>query len=311
MNIYVSGSLAFDNIMNYSGKFADHIVPEKIHALSLSFVVEKMSVHFGGTAGNIAYSLGLLGEHPAIFSTAGNDFSKYSDHLKKNGVDISRVRIIENVKTMSATIMTDSTDSQIAGIYLGSMAFDCDLKEEGISTDSIAIVAPGNLEDMVSLSQFYRRRGIPYVFDPGQQISRLSNEELIECIKGSKALILNDYEMNFIMEKTGLGETDLVFATDILITTFGSRGSKIKTKTESYEIPAIKVKNPVDPTGAGDAYRAGILRGLISGWSLEIVGKFASVVAAYVVEKYGSQEHFFEYSDILERYRQNFGPLVV
>lgn len=307
MKILVSGSLAYDRIMEYPGRFSDHIMPDKIHALSLSFVADSFKEHFGGTAGNIAYGLALLGERPEVLAAAGNDFERYQEWLERRGVGLSFARILPNQHTTTASIMADCTDNQIAAVCLGAMAYPCEMSEEKITGEAMAIISPGNVEDMRRLPEIYRKKKIPFIFDPGQQIAALSAEDLRNGIEGAKILIANDYELALVMEKTGWKEKDILSRAEMIITTLGEKGSRILTQERSFEIPAVKVEKVVDPTGAGDAYRAGLIKGLIRNWPIEVVGRFAGVMAAYAVETHGTQEYQVDFETAGLRYDINFG----
>ncbi len=306
MRIFVSGSLAYDRIMNFPGAFGDHILPEKIHELNVSFYVETLEESFGGTAGNIAYTLALLEEQPVVIATAGNDFEPYRMWLQSRNVDTSRIRINGTVRTAFATIMTDERDNQIAAFYPGGMKSPYKLTDKTFDKESFVIVAPGNPEDMRMIPEFCRERGIPFMFDPGQQIGVLSGEDLKAGARGAKVCILNDYELAIFMKKTGMNEEDILKETEILVTTFGEKGSRIRTGTSIFEAAPAKPKNVDDPTGAGDAYRAGFTHGLLKGWPLKMVGRFAGLVACYTVEKKGTQTHIFNNVSLRARYRENF-----
>lgn len=306
MKIFVSGSLAYDKIMNFPGYFKDHILPDKIHTLNVSFIVEHLEENFGGTAGNIAYNLALLGEEPIILSSAGNDFENYKAWLEKYGVDVSQVQILKDEKTAFANILTDQADNQLTAFYPGAMGCDYD---SSIVDGELAIIAPGNIKEMQDLPSRFRDKNIPFIFDPGQQIPILNANDLQNGIKGSKALISNDYELSLIMKKTGWNEKQILNNTEILVSTLGKKGSRIKIKKMSYDIPAAQPKNTSDPTGAGDAYRAGFIKGLIKKWPLDIVGRFAGVVSCYTVEKYGTQTHKFNFQEAMKRYKENFGEI--
>lgn len=306
MKILVSGSLAYDRIMEYAGKFSDHIMPEKIHTLSLSFVTDEFRENFGGTAGNIAYGLALLGEKPEILSVAGKDFESYKDWLLNLGVGLNFLKIFPDKSTAVVNIFTDRADNQIAAVCLGTLAYSCEFSEEKIEGDSFAIVAPGNSDDMKKLPETYKKNGVPYIFDPGQQIPSLSENDLKEGIKGSKALMSNDYELALILNKTGWSEEYILNNTEMIITTLGEKGSVAKTKDGVFEIPAAKPKEILDPTGAGDAYRAGLIKGLVHNWPIEVAGRFGSVMAAYAVETHGTQEYSTSFEEAAARYEENF-----
>jgi adenosine kinase len=306
VNILVSGSIAYDSIMDFPDHFKNHILPDKIHNLNVSFLIGGMKLNYGGTAGNIAYNLKLLGEIPAIISTAGKDFEKYRQWMEENNIDHSGVKIIEDEFTALAHIITDKSDNQITAFYPGSMKYSGGEIKKELLRDSLAIVAPGFQMDMVEYPRAYKENNVPYIFDPGQQIPALSAEDLKGGMDGAKAFISNDYELSMVIKKTGWSEDDILQRAEILVTTFGEKGSVIKAGKEKWEIPPAKPKNTSDPTGAGDAYRAGFLKGIIKKWPLEKVGRLASVVSAYTVETYGTQTHKFSWEDIKVRYKKNF-----
>jgi len=302
MNIIVSGSLAYDRIMDFPGHFSDHILPEKIHVLNVSFTVNSMVEKFGGTAGNIAYALRLLGESPIILATIGRDYDRYFDWFKSNRIDIDGIRIIEDEFTASAYITTDRADNQITGFNPGSMKYPSSFDFDRIDTkESIAIVAPGNLEDMSAYSRTCRARGIDFIFDPGQSLPMWNGPDLIECIKGSKILVSNDYELELITNKTGLDRVELLTRTETIVTTLGEQGSRVYTREDEIEIPAAKPREVVDPTGAGDAYRAGLIKGLIQAKNIAECALMGSVCASFAVEHYGTQEYRFSLEEFQER----------
>jgi adenosine kinase len=304
MSILVSGSLAYDRILNFNGKFADHILAEKIHTLSVSFLVESFNESFGGTAGNIAYSLMLLGESPTILATAGNDFESYAAWLTKNGVLTDSIRIADNDKTAFATIMTDLDDNQITAFYPGAMTIPYHGTPEKSAND-IAIIAPGNMADMRDLAAYYRSEKIPFIYDPGQQIPALSADDLKRGMEGAYALISNDYEFALMSEKTGRTETSMLEHVGMIVTTLGNKGSRVTTKDGTIEVGTA---NPtvVDPTGAGDAYRAGFLAAVRRGLPPRTAAELGSTVAAYAIEIKGTQTHTFTKEQISARYRENY-----
>lgn len=308
MKIFVSGSLAYDRIMNFPGYFKDHILPEKVHLLNVSFTVGDLKENFGGTAGNIAYNLSLLGEKPVILSTAGNDFPKYQDWLEKHQIDISKIKIIKETQTAAAYITTDQADNQIAAFYPGAMRFSLVIQEEDLdeASDSLAIISPGNTENMIGLAEIYKKKKIPYIFDPGQAIPALTAEQLLNAIAGAKIFISNDYELELIKQKTGRSEEELSEKIEIIITTLGSKGSIIKTEEGRKEIAPGKPENESDPTGAGDAFRAGLIKGMIEKYPLEKCVKLGSIVSLYTVEKYGTQTHQFNWAELQKRYQDNY-----
>jgi len=302
MNIIVSGSLAYDRIMDFPGYFSEHILPEKIHVLNVSFTVNGMVEKFGGTAGNIAYALAMLGERPLILATIGHDYQRYFDWLAKNDIVFEGIRVIEEEFTAGAYITTDKADNQITGFNPGAMrhssVFDFDKIDPG---ESLVIVAPGNLDDMMKYSQTCKDRGIDYIFDPGQSLPMWNAQDLTRCIEGSKILISNDYELELIMSKTGLDRKALLGRTTTIITTLGEQGSHICMPDREIDISAIKAKRVADPTGAGDAYRAGLIKGMIEGKNIEQCALMGSACASFAVEGYGTQEYSFTPEEFGER----------
>jgi adenosine kinase len=310
MKIYVSGSMAYDRIMDFPGKFADHILPDKIHILNVCFTVNKMIEKFGGTAGNIAYSLSLLGENPVILATIGKDYDRYFEWLKKNNLSLEGIKIINDEFTAGAYITTDKSDNQITGFNPGSMKYKSEYKFEKINpNDSIAIIAPGNLQDMMEYAGEYKKRGINYICDPGQSLTAWEKNALIEWIKGSTMLITNDYELEMVMNMTGLDKKGLLKLTKTIITTLGEKGSLISDGKSDINIPPAKVNEVLDPTGAGDAFRAGLLKGIVAGKDLQIAAKMGAVTATYAIEHYGTQEHSYTNKEFTERFRSNFGEM--
>jgi adenosine kinase len=302
MNILVSGSLAYDRIMDFPGYFSDHILPEKIHVLNVAFTVNSLTEKYGGTAGNIAYNLSLLGEKPVIIATIGRDYQRYFAWLEHNNISLEGISIIEEELTACAYITTDKADNQITGFNPGAMkhpsSFDINKLN---SKDTIAIVAPGNMRDMVSYSDQYKVKGIKYVFDPGQQITSFDKDTLLHCIDGSSILISNDYELEMIMNRTCLGREELMKHTGCLITTLGEAGSCVYKDSTVIPIPPVKILRAVDPTGAGDAYRSGLLKGLIGGKDIVQCARMGSVCASFAVESLGTQEHRYTIEEFNDR----------
>lgn len=307
--VIVSGSLAYDRIMDYAGLFADHFMPEKLHSINLSFTVDKMSVEFGGTAGNIAYNLALLGEKPEIIATAGADFGSYRSHLLLSGVDPTTIRILEGELTSSAIVLTDTADNQIAAFHSGAggHAYDSPIDTEG---RALAIIAPGCVPDMTALPDYYRRKGFKYLYDPGQQILQLSSEDLKDGLSGATVLFASDYEFGLIAQKTGWTEGAVLERTATLVITYGAHGSRVVTREGEERVDAAPVKNATDPTGAGDAYRAGFMKGLLIGLPLKPSAQLASVIAAYAVETYGTQTHRFTKEEVAARFKDAYGERI-
>ena len=310
MNIIISGSMAYDRIMDFPGKFSDHILPDKIHILNVCFTVNGMVEKFGGTAGNIAYSLSLLHERPLILATIGKDHHSYFAWLKKNHITIDGIRIINEEFTAGAYITTDQADNQITGFNPGAMKYPSGYSFENIDyRNAVAIIAPGNLQDMVAYATAYKERGINYICDPGQSLTAWEGRALTEWIDGSMLLISNDYELELIMKITGLDKRGLLRLTKTVVTTLGEKGSLISVPGDDMRIAAAEIHKVVDPTGAGDAFRAGLIKGLVTGNDITTAAKMGSVAAAYAVETYGTQEHYYSFEDFLKRYQRNFGDL--
>ena len=310
MQLFVSGSLAFDRIMSFPGKFADHILADKIHILNVCFVGNGLTERFGGTAGNIAYSLALLGEKPMILSSAGTDFDHYEKRLKDLDLPLDGICRVDGELTANCHITTDQADNQITCFNPGAMNFGCGYSFNGTDpVDSLAIVSPGNLKEMIELPKLYKEKGIRYIFDPGQNITALSGDDMAECIRGSWAVVTNDYELELISKATGLSKADIRANTENLITTLGEKGSVVYEKDGTVtEVPAAKLDAVVDPTGAGDAYRAGLLKGLCMGLSLGKAAYVGSACAKWGVEKLGTQEHYFTEDEFWKAYEDSFGP---
>jgi len=310
MHIFVSGSLAYDRIMDFPGRFADHILPEKIHILNVCFMVNGLIERFGGTAGNIAYNLALLGEKPVILATGGKDFGPYEDWLIQLELPLGGIRPIHQEFTAGAYITTDLGDNQITGFNPGAMKYPSEFRFDGIdSRDTLAIIAPGNLEDMLVYSRAYKAAGTPYIFDPGQSIPAWEGADLLEMATGALALIVNDYELEMFRNKTGLDEAGILKLTTTLVTTKGDMGSALLTDQGEEAIPVVPASRVADPTGAGDAYRAGLMKGLILGLPWPQAARMGAVLASFSVEQQGTQEHQLETADFWERYAENFGPL--
>jgi len=302
MNVVVSGSLAYDRIMVFPGHFADHILPEKIHVLNVCFQVDGMKEVLGGTAGNIAYALRLMGEKPVISATIGRDYQKYFQWLTENGISADGIRIIENEFTAGAFITTDRADNQITGFNPGAMKYSSCLDFDWLDpAETMMIVAPGNLEDMVKYPLECKARRIPCIFDPGQSLPMLNPRDLLQAIDGCMILISNDYELDLIMSKTGLTKSQLLEKTRAIITTLGDQGSRVCTLQAETAIPAAKPREVVDPTGAGDSYRGGLIAGLARGLDITKSARMGSVCASFAVERYGTQEYAFSRDEFEDR----------
>ncbi len=303
--ITVTGSLAFDYIMDFKGKFGEHFMVDKLHQISVSFLIDKLQKQRGGNSGNISYTLSLLQTSASILSTAGNDFDSYAKFLTESGVDISNIKVLDDKPTATAFIMTDLSDNQISAFYPGAMTENTQLSLHGIKTD-LVVITPDTPEAMVRFAKECQDLNIPYVLDPGMQLPALSSEELKSMVNGATILVLNDYELSLLTEKVNLKQEDLIKQVKILIITLGEKGSVIKTNSESIEIASAKANEVLDPTGAGDAYRAGFLAGYTRGLDLKICGQMGSVASCYNIEKYGTSNHIFSLEEFKQRYKENF-----
>ena len=302
MKIIVSGSMAYDRIMDFPGKFSDHILPDKIHTLNVCFQVNGMKENFGGTGGNIAYALTLMGEKPLICATIGHDYHKYFKWLAKNGISTENIKIIADEFTAGAYITTDRSDNQITGFNPGAMKYQSTLDFSKLDPgETIVIVSPGNFDDMVDYPRACKARGIDYILDPGQSLPMWDKKDLIQTIDGCRILIVNDYELSLIISKTELDKNALLGMAGTIITTLGEQGSQVSTREREVAVPAFKVKKVVDPTGAGDSYRGGLLSGLVRGLDIKQCAWMGSVCSSFSVESYGTQEYSFTPEEFDER----------
>ncbi len=325
MSIIVTGSIAYDYIMSFPGRFREHILPERIESLSVSFLVDSMHKRRGGCAPNIAYSLALLGEHPGVMGTVGQDFAEYRAWLEEQGIDTSAVKEIEGEFTASFFVSTDQENNQIASFYTGAMAqaHTLSFRDQDYPAIDMAIISPNDPQAMVQYARECQELGIPYIYDPSQQIVRLSGEELREGVRRARMLILNEYEYEMFQKKTGLSEAEILTLTQTIVVTRGEGGSTVITLEGEPEdltglpdasclrvidIPAVPPRCVSDPTGVGDAYRAGVIKGLVHGYTWETLGRLASLAATYVIETRGPQSHRYTPSEFVARYREHFGP---
>ncbi len=307
MQIFISGSLAYDRIMDFPGKFSDHILPEKIHILNVSFMVNSLVEKFGGTAGNIAYNLALLGEQPQVLATAGKDFESYANWFQKHNLPLDGIKCIEEEFTAGAYITTDKSDNQITGFNAGAMKHASNFSFDGTNPkETLAIVSPGNLEDMVGYSRIYQTQNIRYICDPGQQIPVLTKEELTHMVTGAEILIANDYELEMIIRATWLKKEELLERAKTIIVTLGENGSMVCSQDQEVKIKAVAVDQVTDPTGAGDAYRAGLIKGLVMGKNIVEAASLGSTCASFAVESYGTQDHHFTEENVWQRFYTNF-----
>ena len=308
MSIVVTGSVAFDNIMDFPGAFQDHILPDKVHMLSVSFLVDSLQKLRGGAGANAAYNLALLGERPTLLAAVGDDFEAYGRELEAAGVDVSRVHVAQDEFTACAFITTDRHDNQITGFFPGAMRHASELSLRDLSGEiDLVVITPDAPDAMARYPKECRELGVPYVYSPAQQIVSLDGDTLADGIRGARCVIGNDYEMQLVADKTGLAAADLLDLADIVVTTRGEKGSTIASKDAEVTVPIAPARSLVDPTGAGDAYVAGIARGLVRGEAPEVYGRVAALTAVHVVENYGTQAHAFDDATFAARYAEAFG----
>lgn len=313
--IVVTGSIAFDYIMTFPGRFKEHILPEQIEHISLSFLVDDMRVVRGGCAANIAYSLALLGERPYLMATAGRDGGEYREWLAAHGVDVTGMRLCDDCFTASFFVNTDQDGNQIATFYSGAMGRAGLLSFRNFPDPrevEWAIISPNDPGAMAKYAQECRELGIPFIYDPSQQVARCPGDDLAAGARGARILIVNEYEHDLFCRKTGLDEAGLFGLVETLIVTRGKEGSRIITpeggRRVVYEIPAAPAHQRLDPTGVGDAFRAGLLKGLRAGLPWPVIGRIGSLAATYVLEDPGPQPQPYSREDFVRRYEQAFGP---
>lgn len=304
MSILICGSLAFDTIMVFQDQFKNHILPDKIHALSVAFYVPEMRREFGGTAGNIAYNLQLLEGNPLIMATVGEDFAPYTQWLVQHQLDTAHIKTIANSFTAQAFITTDIDDNQITAFHPGAMVESHQNSVKDARDVTLAIIAPDGRDGMFQHARECFEAGIPFLFDPGQGLPMFNGEELLHFIDMADYLAVNDYESQIIQDKTGLNLEQLAAKVKALIVTLGGAGSQIYADGQRFDIPCVKAMKIVDPTGCGDAYRAGLLYGMAKGWDWPTCGRLASTMGAIKIESRGGQNHKPSRADIEAIYTQ-------
>jgi len=307
--VLVAGSLAYDRIFNYPGRFSDAILPNELHVLNVSFTVGNVRESFGGTAGNIAYSLRLLGVPVSIVGEVGSDFAPYKTWLRRHGVGLERIRRIPKDRTAAAYVITDQDDNQIAAFQLGAMSHPSPVGPIPPSV-RFGLVSPGNTTTMMNLARACHRAGIPFLFDPGQVIPIFRREALSWLARECSGIIGNDYEMKLISKRLNRKLDAIRSRPEFSITTLGGRGSIVTRKGKHVRIPAARPDSTLDPTGAGDAYRAGFIAGLIRGFDLPTAARMGAVASVYTVERFGTQTHRFTSSTFSRRYRENFDEII-
>ena len=307
MKIVITGSIAFDYLMHYPGKFSEAFMADQLNNISLSFLVDSMKKHPGGTAPNIAYTMALLGSKPTIMATAGQDFKEYRASLEAVGVDTSATVAIEDDFTASFFVNTDDEQNQIATFYTGAMAYAKDLTFAQYAPDAdLTIISPNDPTAMRNHAEECRKLGIPFIYDSSQQTARLSGEDLAASLKGAYMLTLNYYEYNLIKEKTGLSDEAIREQVGGLLITNGKEGALLWMGGEEYHIPVVPPKVVAEPTGVGDAFRAGLMRGMELGLPWPIAGRMGALAATYALENVGTQNHSFTPDEFVARYREHF-----
>lgn len=291
MHILICGSLAYDTIMVFQDQFKNHILPDKIHKLSVAFYVPEMRREFGGTAGNIAYNLQLLEGNPLIMATVGEDFTPYAKWLAQHTLNSAHIKQIDNSFTAQAFITTDTEDNQITAFHPGAMVESHQNSVKQTKDVSLAIIAPDGRDGMFQHARECHEAGIPFMFDPGQGLPMFNGEELLHFIEMADYLAVNDYESQVIQDKTGLTLDQLAAKVKALIVTLGGNGSQIYADGQLFEIPCVTADKIVDPTGCGDAYRAGLLYGIVRGWDWPTCGRLASTMGAIKIASRGGQNH--------------------
>ena len=307
MSALICGSLAYDTIMVFPDQFKKHILPDKVHMLNVSFLVPKMRREFGGCAGNIAYNLNLLGGKPLPMATVGDDFGPYRRHFEKLGISLRYVKHLEGEFTPQAFITTDIDDNQITAFHPGAMQHSYLNKVEATEGVRLGIVAPDGRQAMIQHSADFVACGIPHIFDPGQAMTLFSREEFRQFIKEAKYIILNDYEFQLLKEKSGMNGDEIAGQVEAMIVTLGAKGSLLRTREGEQEIAPVKPDDVQDPTGSGDAFRGGLLYGLMSDLDLVTCARIGSVMGAIKVALQGPQNHNPTKDEIQDRFKEAYG----
>ena len=309
MRIFVTGSIAYDYIMVFPGRFRDHILPDKMHVLSVSFLVDSLTRLRGGTGANISFNLGLLKEKPVLVGSVGEDFAEYRAWLERHGVDCRAVRVVAGDHTASCFINTDLQDNQITAFYPGAMARAASLSviESGATPRDLVLIAPNDPAAMNRYVEECVEAGVPYLYDPSMQLPRLEKADLEKGCRGARIVAGNDYEFGMMADKLGVSEPDLRRMAPITVMTRGEAGALITADGEEFDIPPAKPRAVVDPTGAGDAFRAGFVLGLRHGWPWPVVGRVAALTAVHAIEHRGPQQHSYSLDEFRDRYRDNYG----
>ncbi len=308
MTIVCTGSIAFDYLMSFPGYFRDHILPESLDSISLSFLVDAMVRQRGGIGANIAYTLALLGERPLLVGTVGEDFAEYRTWLESKGVDTRFVKVIKDEFSASFFANTDLANNQIASFYTGAMAHASEINIQELLGENpeLVVVSPNDPKAMTQYPQQCQSLGIAYLYDPSQQIVRLNPEDLRQGVEGAQSLFVNEYEFELLQKHTGLTDHQILSLVEFMVVTHGKKGAIIYVEGEEYHIPVVPPDKIADPTGVGDAFRGGFLRGYRLGLDWQTCGQMGSLAAAYCLEQRGTQNHSFTPAEFVSRYRRCF-----
>lgn len=308
MNILITGSVAYDYLMTFPGYFRDHILPDRLDSISLSFLVDSLTRRRGGVAPNIAYTLALLGERPRIMATVGEDFEEYRAWLEGIGVDTSGMRVVPGVFTASFFVTTDRANAQIASFYPGGMAYAAELSFRELQGEQpdLVVISPNDPQAMKQYLMECRQLGIPYLYDPSQQIVRLAGDDLRAGIEGALSLFVNDYEFGLIQKMTGFATEQILAYVKFMVVTRGEQGAVIYAEGREVHTPVVPPRHIADPTGVGDAFRGGFLTGYCHGWDWETCGRMGALAATYCLEEQGPQAHSYTPAEFVTRFRQHF-----
>jgi adenosine kinase len=309
MTALICGSMAYDTIMVFPDKFKNHILPDQVHILNVCFLVPELRREYGGCAGNIAYNLKLLEMDPYIMATVGKDFDPYAQWLDHCRIRQDHIKVIEGSYTAQAYITTDLNDNQITAFHPGAMSFSHENRIVDATGIELGLISPDGKDGMLAHAEEFSKAGIPFIFDPGQQMPMFDAEELRFFVDRASWLTVNDYECELMKQRTGWSETEISDRLDALIVTKGEKGSTFYTGGSVIEIPPARVNATRDPTGCGDAYRAGLIYGLLEKSSWETTGRIASLMGAIKIESSGTQNHSFTLKEFRDRYRDNFGDV--
>ncbi len=307
MSVLICGSIAYDTIMVFHDRFKNHILPDKVHILNVSFLVPEMRREYGGCAGNIAYNLKLLGDKPIPMATVGSDFDPYGAWMEKHAIPTQHIRTIDHIYTAQAFITTDMDDNQITAFHPGAMNFAHENNVNDAKNVKLGIVSPDGREGMISHAEQFAEANIPFIFDPGQGMPMFDKADLLKFIDLATWVTVNDYEAQLMQERTGLSPHEIAERVDALVVTMGAKGSSIYRGEHRMDIPSATISHVADPTGCGDAYRAGLLYGLTHGLDWENTGRVASLMGAIKIEHHGTQNHRFTRSEFEQRFKEAFG----